>query len=227
MNPHEHGASMSWQLKAGESASAAISAWIDGPTIADTAVAATARGIDDVRLAIGDNLFDRLFGSADQAEDAQIAMHTRLHIKADHGNLVQNMQKIGYDAQRAAISNTGSGKVIGGDLDNDDLSYFSDDKQAETAPPQEMAETELGAETAQAERAEVSAMGIGDATYADAYVPEVAVAEAVTVPAQVTVPEQVTVPTQVTVPERAPEGFLASATEQIESEDQKKSRVGA
>lgn len=55
---------MDWTLKPGQSASAAIKAWLQGLTIAECLTAIVAIEIETVRAAIGDTEFDRRYGKA-------------------------------------------------------------------------------------------------------------------------------------------------------------------
>jgi hypothetical protein len=210
VNPHDHGKSMSWQLIAGQSASDAVRDFMDGPTIADASIAATAREIDDVRCAVGDVLFDQLFGSADQIEDAAVPAHQRLHIKAG-GNMVENMRTIALEAQQAQAPN-GKGQYGTADLDDENWSYFSNEQAQTAPPPDELAEDQMVAEAEQVEQTPIAEYASADAVYASTYTTEIASPEQA---------PQVTVPAPVTVPAA---GFLASAEQAVQSEDQKKAR---
>lgn len=67
---------MDWTLKAGQSASAAIKAWLRGLTIAECLTAIVAIEIDTVRAAVGDTEFDRRYGQAGGgAAEAPLRIH--------------------------------------------------------------------------------------------------------------------------------------------------------
>jgi peptidoglycan hydrolase-like protein with peptidoglycan-binding domain len=55
---------MDWTIKPGKSASAAIRAWLEGLTIAECLSCIVAIEIDTMRAALGNNEFDRRYGSA-------------------------------------------------------------------------------------------------------------------------------------------------------------------
>jgi len=55
---------MDWTLKPGQSASAAIKAWLNGLTIAECLTTIVAIEIETVRAAVGDTEFDRRYGQA-------------------------------------------------------------------------------------------------------------------------------------------------------------------
>lgn len=63
---------MTFELLPQKSASAAIKAWLQGPTIAECATAVLAMETDTVRAAIGDEKFDNHFGSTDAEKDRGI-----------------------------------------------------------------------------------------------------------------------------------------------------------
>jgi hypothetical protein len=71
---------LEWQLQHGASASKAIQDFIKGPTICDYRTAAVAHDIDKIRDELGDQKFDKLFGSANSSEDAAIPVTQRLQI---------------------------------------------------------------------------------------------------------------------------------------------------
>jgi len=73
-------AGMSFTLKKGHSASAAIAEWFKGPTIADFRTISVAEQLDELRDELGNPTFDRLFGSATGEEDKLIPGAQRLHI---------------------------------------------------------------------------------------------------------------------------------------------------
>jgi peptidoglycan hydrolase-like protein with peptidoglycan-binding domain len=67
---------MDWTLKPGQSASAAIRAWLRGLTIAECLTAIVAIQIDTVRAAVGDTEFDRRYGQAGGgAAEAPLRVH--------------------------------------------------------------------------------------------------------------------------------------------------------
>jgi len=80
--PYEHKAVNDFQLKAGYSASAALQAFLAGPTITDYRAALLAEEIDEIRDEMGDVKFDLLFGSANKGQDAAIPAGQRLHISS-------------------------------------------------------------------------------------------------------------------------------------------------
>jgi len=80
--PYEHRKVYDWELEKGNSASKAVQDFIKGPTIADYRVAGVACDLDELRDEFGDQKFDRLFGSANENEDANIPASQRLHISA-------------------------------------------------------------------------------------------------------------------------------------------------
>ncbi len=63
LNPTDLHDMLTWQLKEGQSASAALKAWLAGLTLADCTTAMVALELDSVRKAIGDDIFDAAFGS--------------------------------------------------------------------------------------------------------------------------------------------------------------------
>ena len=81
--PDETHTALEWHLKAGNSASQALRAFINGPTIADYRVIAVALELDEVRDELGDVVFDQLFGSSVSAEDGAIPLGQRLTISSD------------------------------------------------------------------------------------------------------------------------------------------------
>lgn len=78
--PYEGRYDNTFTLKAGQSASQAVKDFLAGPTMADWRTLAVAIEIDEVRDIIGDQKFDKLFGSANTTQDAQIPAEQRLHI---------------------------------------------------------------------------------------------------------------------------------------------------
>ncbi|HEX8112646.1 MAG TPA: hypothetical protein VF516_33175, partial [Kofleriaceae bacterium] len=81
--PYDHGYANTFTLERGHSASQAIKDFLAGPTIADWRVIALALELDDVRDTLGDRKFDALFGSAIEADDAQIPVAQRLQVSVD------------------------------------------------------------------------------------------------------------------------------------------------
>lgn len=71
---------MKFDLKKGNSASAAIKDWFKGPTIADFAAISVAEQLDELRDELGDGRFDELFGSSVGSQDKAIPSAQRLHI---------------------------------------------------------------------------------------------------------------------------------------------------
>jgi hypothetical protein len=103
--PADHQASNDFRLKKGQSASDAIKHFIAGPTITDWHAAKVAIDIEDVRSEMGDQKFDRLFGSSKEHEDADVSKDLRLRITAADvvSSYVDNMRQAGvdYDAREA------------------------------------------------------------------------------------------------------------------------------
>jgi hypothetical protein len=80
--PYESKSVNDFQLKKGHSASAALKAFLAGPTITDYRAALLAEEIDEVRDTLGDIKFDQLFGSANSTEDGAIPGGQRLRISS-------------------------------------------------------------------------------------------------------------------------------------------------
>ena len=80
--PYEHKAVNDFQLKRGYSASAALEAFLAGPTITDYRAALLAEEVDEVRDEMGDIKFDLLFGSANGDLDSKIPGGQRLRISS-------------------------------------------------------------------------------------------------------------------------------------------------
>jgi len=80
--PYEQRKTYDWQLEKNTSASKALQDFIKGPTIADYRVAGVVDELDELRDEFGDHKFDRLFGSANENDDAKIPLGQRLHISA-------------------------------------------------------------------------------------------------------------------------------------------------
>jgi len=80
--PYEHKAVNDFMLQPGHSASAALQAFLAGPTITDYRAALLAEEIDEVRDEMGDDKFDLLFGSANKEQDGAIPAGQRLRISS-------------------------------------------------------------------------------------------------------------------------------------------------
>jgi hypothetical protein len=80
--PYEHKAVNDFSLERGYSASAALQAFLAGPTITDYRAALLAEEIDEVRDEMGDIKFDLLFGSVNGDQDAAIPVGQRLRISS-------------------------------------------------------------------------------------------------------------------------------------------------
>jgi len=83
IQPHDGPEPMVFDLKHGQSASQAVKDFLVGPTIADYRVIDVAAELDELRDTLGDQTFDRLFGSADGKQDAAIASAQRLRISSE------------------------------------------------------------------------------------------------------------------------------------------------
>lgn len=75
---------MTWRLQEGKSASAAIKAWLRGPTIAECATSLVVSQLDALRGLLGDAAFDRKFGSTSGA-DAEVK---KLYISGNLGECI-------------------------------------------------------------------------------------------------------------------------------------------
>jgi hypothetical protein len=80
--PYEHKAVNDFKLKSGQSASAALKAFLAGPTITDYRCALLAEEIDEVREQLGDIKFDLLFGSKNSDQNEKIPAGQRLRISS-------------------------------------------------------------------------------------------------------------------------------------------------
>ena len=80
--PYERRATNDFILKPGHSASAALQAFLAGPTITDFRTALLAEEVDEVRDEMGDIKFDLLFGSENSDQDSKIPIGQRLHISS-------------------------------------------------------------------------------------------------------------------------------------------------
>lgn len=81
--PFEHKAAQDFILKKGQSASQAVQDFLKGPTITDFRAAAVADDMDELRDTLSDQVFDKLFGSNDRADDAAIPATQRLRISSE------------------------------------------------------------------------------------------------------------------------------------------------
>ncbi|WP_375426284.1 peptidoglycan-binding protein [uncultured Friedmanniella sp.] len=82
---------MDWKLKPGQSASAAIQAWLHGLTIAECLTAIVAIEIDTVRAAVGDTEFDRRYGQAGGgAAEGALRVHAGTEGTPVAGSLTSN-----------------------------------------------------------------------------------------------------------------------------------------
>lgn len=70
-------ARLRWMLKPMMSASAAIRSWLDGPTVADCNTAIVAIEYETLRAAVGNEAFDREFGSTDEETPPERRMEIR------------------------------------------------------------------------------------------------------------------------------------------------------
>jgi hypothetical protein len=80
VQPYDGADAMAFQLRPGQSASQAVKDFLTGPTIADYRVIGVASEMDELRDELGDQKFDKLFGSADSGTDGAIPMSQRLKI---------------------------------------------------------------------------------------------------------------------------------------------------
>jgi len=78
--PYEGRYAFEFHLKKGASAADAVKDFVKGPTIADYRAIGVALEMDELRDSIGDQLFDRYFGSRDTDTDASIPAAHRLSI---------------------------------------------------------------------------------------------------------------------------------------------------
>jgi hypothetical protein len=81
--PSESRSVNDFKLKKHQSASQALKDFIAGPTVTDYRAALLAVEINEVRDSLGDRKFDKLFGSANSAEDQAISGAQRLRISSD------------------------------------------------------------------------------------------------------------------------------------------------
>ena len=95
--PYDLGYDMTFTLKSGESASQALKDFIAGPTLADWKTVAIALEMEEVRFSLGDEKFDKLFGSRNGGIDAQIPKSQRFQISVA-------MYTIPFAAQMEALA---------------------------------------------------------------------------------------------------------------------------
>jgi hypothetical protein len=101
--PYEGRYDMAFELKQGQSASQALKDFIAGPTIADYRVIGVAIEMDEVRDTLGDQRFDQLFGSDNDATDGQISSTQRLKITAGMYTIPFAAQMMALAAQSDAV----------------------------------------------------------------------------------------------------------------------------
>ena len=80
VQPYEGRYDNTFSLKTGQSASQAVKDFLSGPTIADWRTLAVAIEMNELRDTMGDQKFDKLFGSANSGIDGQIPHAQRLQI---------------------------------------------------------------------------------------------------------------------------------------------------
>lgn len=120
INPHEANRWMDWELKKGQSASQAVKEWLAGATVAECLSSVVAMEIDALRAAIGDNKFDKMFGSADPEQDKAVPANQRMHIRAGlQGTPVQNYMKSTEVADEAYNNGGQFGQVEDAKLDEE------------------------------------------------------------------------------------------------------------
>jgi len=96
--PYDGRYDMTFSLKKGHSASQAVKDFLAGPTIADYRVISVAIEMDELRDEMGDLKFDRMFGSLNAGDDAQVSSVQRLKI-------TPGMYTIPFRAQMQALAN--------------------------------------------------------------------------------------------------------------------------
>jgi hypothetical protein len=109
-NPKETGGFMDFRLKKGHSASKAIQAWLGGLTVAECLTAVIAMQFDTVRRAIGDHKFDKMFGSAEAAEDRAVDADSRLRLSTN-GTPMDQLTKATELATKGYSRDQAVGKV--------------------------------------------------------------------------------------------------------------------
>ena len=95
--PYDLGYDMTFALKPGESASQALADFLAGPTLADWKTIAVVTEMEEVRFSMGNDKFDKLFGSRNGSVDAQIPKSQRLQISV-------SMYTIPFAAQMEALA---------------------------------------------------------------------------------------------------------------------------
>lgn len=80
VQPYEGRYANEWSLKKGQSASEGLENWMKGLTVADYRAVGVAKEVDEVRDEMGDQKFDKLFGSKNSDQDAAIPVEQRLKI---------------------------------------------------------------------------------------------------------------------------------------------------
>jgi hypothetical protein len=105
---------MFFELLPRQSASAAVKAWLAGPTIAECLSAVYAMQSDTVRAAIGDSKFDELYGSTDEETDQLVR-------KANRQLVISTTTRASSDPMlvKTGFSKTHGSKTAG-DLDDED-----------------------------------------------------------------------------------------------------------
>lgn len=100
--PYEGRYDNTFALKPGCSASQALRDFMAGPTIADFRVIGVAIEMEELRDELGDQEFDRMFGSADGGRDAQIPAAQRLKLTSDMYTIPFVDQMLAMAAESAA-----------------------------------------------------------------------------------------------------------------------------
>jgi hypothetical protein len=95
--PYELGYDNTFKLKPGQSASGALKDFLAGPTLTDWKTVAVALEMEEVRFTLGNDKFDKLFGSRNAGEDAQIPKSQRMQISI-------SMYTIPFAAQMEALA---------------------------------------------------------------------------------------------------------------------------
>src|SRR5512140_1570174 len=101
--PYEGRYDMAFELKHRQSASQAVKDFVAGPTIADYRVIGVAIEMDELRDTLGDQEFDRMFGSSDTNTDAKISSAQRLKITAGMYTIPFADQMMALAAENAAL----------------------------------------------------------------------------------------------------------------------------
>jgi len=139
--PYEGRDDMKFTLKPERSASQALQDFAKGPTIADYRVIAATVELLELLDTMGERKFDRLFGSADRFEDAQIAQ--RLAITSD-------MYTTPFVAQMQALADERDAAEQAGGAPEPQVAALVEDKAHDAAiteqPAPELIAEELGIE---------------------------------------------------------------------------------